>query len=775
VPRSLAAPTRVAGKQLSGDLEKSVLKLKGSQDFARGGDPAQVTDALLKSHRDANLDATSGQLTLPAIDAAALAAATTLQGLADLLMDRLGVSKVRLNNPDGKSLEITVGINPDVQLGMLEPQGLPKSKEDLQRMAQTARGVSSQNDAALKAQMMTSPSKINRVIVGSGFAAVATYVTLPPAERSGTIGIGFAEPWSLRADLLMGQTAEYLQVAGFPNFEDYNWVNRGGYLPSSVFADVTALQRAESGMAVFPGWAGPSEQYDATIHAAGATPGAAQQITLNQSPQAADDPRTQQAQQQQQQLEQQQAQDKRIKPVANADEHIAQRGKAKGKTLIIGAGASSAWNVEQVKSRGGDFAWLARAAPVVDGTNPQQPRGQILQRESYLLATGGGSRNDGNFDWSRMYVGEASSVAVAQPTPDPASRPPTGAAGSNPEPPQRSEAQKKSPWEAPADYQVRVPINTGSSTVLLYTKALDLAGGPGPARKLNTGDPGQAVGDPMSGGRRGAVQMTAQSAAQGDQLADPDNISIQVSASGPGDRGDGLPTLPGGTFGQVVYAIGSDAGAPGGVDQLITRNNITTTIIWDRAMSDPATQWPGNAATGIPPASALGVENKQFQIRVLGAAAASGPGLKGPDQTLYRDARNAQLGRIGDPGGRAEAGISRVGGTFAAANAQVGGGAPQALPNAGRLDAPVPSGGDAAGTQRQPAQAVDPNFTPIVQQDPAQRAQQFADRMQGYISQGLDRPTLMMRWRMFVDSVGELWTQIQNHPAVVRIKNLLGL
>lgn len=65
-------------------------------------------------------------------------------------------------------------------------------------------------------------------------------------------------PWDLRADLAMGQKGDVLQVPGFP-IQPKELMETGGYVPSSRFADATAIARAWKGMAVFAGFAGPVE------------------------------------------------------------------------------------------------------------------------------------------------------------------------------------------------------------------------------------------------------------------------------------------------------------------------------------------------------------------------------------------------------------------------------------------------------------------------------------------------------------------------------------
>lgn len=735
VPTSLVVKP-ISAKANNDALERALLGLKGSQEFGPGGDAAAVTKTLLASHPDAKM-AENGALTLPSAQSGGYGGAASLSALATDIIQQLGVSKVKMENVDGKSVEITVGINPEVKLGKLEPQKPPVGKKELQAMASAARAVINQNDAALKAQMLNSPTKIKRIIVGAGYASVATYVTLPESERQQTIGIGFADPWALRGDLLMGQTAEYLQVAGFPSMADFNVINAGGYLPSSVFADVTALARAEAGMAVFAGWAGQSENFDSQYHQPG---GKAVDLKLQQEKKKADDEDVKRQIALDQAKTEQEEKEKRIKPVVTADEHNNQKAKAKGDTLIIGAGAAASWNVEKT---GGAFFWLARPAAAIPGYTPAQPRGEILLRESYLAATGGGSRNDGVLaNRSKMFIGEAGTIDVVKPGKNPAAKAPIDHPGANPAPPQRTAEQAKEPWDAPAAYKLRVPINTGSGTIMVYTQNLDLAGGPGPARKLHTvpehNPDNKKVGDQVDPARPDKYQMSAESGAKGEQLALPEDIEVQVSTNDTaGERGAGIAMLGSKKVGQVVLAIGADAYAHGGINDLIIRNKIKTTIIWDRAMSNPATEWQGDPVKKIQPASPLGVECKEHSIRVLGAAATDGPGLSPEDNALYKKAQNAHLGRLADPGGRAEGGISRLGGTFQAANAQLDGKPPVALPNAGQNTAPIPSAKTAdgkpndKGTERKEG-TTDPNFTPPLRQTTDQKNDAFDKRMDGY-------------------------------------------
>ena len=80
-----------------------------------GATPAQVTEQLLAAHPDARLDAGSAALTLPPVNSAALAAATTIEALGTALASQTGVGSVTIRKT-GDSITIIGSINPDVTL-----------------------------------------------------------------------------------------------------------------------------------------------------------------------------------------------------------------------------------------------------------------------------------------------------------------------------------------------------------------------------------------------------------------------------------------------------------------------------------------------------------------------------------------------------------------------------------------------------------------------------------------------------------------------------------
>ncbi|MDB5320702.1 MAG: hypothetical protein JWN40_2333, partial [Phycisphaerales bacterium] len=714
VPKSLSLPAPANVSRVTAELEREMLALRGPREIDNGGAPPLVTQQLLSQHPEARLDETSGQLTLPPITSSSLASARSLQELGAILTQQLGVSKVKFELT-GKDLKVTVGINPQTYAADLSaPEAI--GKEKLQQMASEARATCARNDQALKQAILAkNPASIGRIIVGAGFAAVATYVTLPEAERANTIGVGFGDPWAARGENLMGQTSDYLRIPGLPDPELFNIANAGGYIPSQAFADSTAMARAMAGMAVFPGWAGPLEKKeDYDVETAPVTPinaaptGAVQPGSPEASPDAAA------------------AEDKRIKPIANADEQMAQKGKATGPVLVVGGGASAAWNVEKAKNDGASKVdWLARPAPLIPGSETD-PKGNLLTDASFNSASGGGQRN--KLPRNSMFVGNLANSTVNAPpagAPPPAAAP-VGAPGANPQPPERDpDRTRRERWAAP-DFKLRVPIQTENGPILIYANAIDVTNGPGPARNLSS----QSAPDATRAGQRTGLvaspgvgpdgrplpgtipaQINPASVADAAKLVEPKDAKVSVGVvAPPSNRVDstGPNLLAGGEYNQVVVSIGQDAKAYGSYEQLIADFQLKMNIIWDHDLPDPA-NW--RAVQAVP----LGVESEDKSLRILGAAATEGPGLPPPLKAIYLEARNAQLGRIGDPGARAEAGISRVSQTFGAANAQLGGGAAVPLPNAGSIAAPRPDPaapeGD-RGQQKTSPLPNDPTFTP---------------------------------------------------------------
>jgi hypothetical protein len=117
VPRSLEEPSLGALANLSEAVAAQVREAEPGQVIYQSAtaDPQEATEQLLANHPDAAFDTTTGKLTLPPIDTSALAAATSLEQLGQIVAQQTGVSKVTLDkNRDGIALR--GHINPDAIL-----------------------------------------------------------------------------------------------------------------------------------------------------------------------------------------------------------------------------------------------------------------------------------------------------------------------------------------------------------------------------------------------------------------------------------------------------------------------------------------------------------------------------------------------------------------------------------------------------------------------------------------------------------------------------------
>ncbi len=122
VPKSLAV-TPVSVTKPSAELEADAQKMTGAVEVNNGGDPATATQSVI-AHTGAKLDQSTGVLSVPAkIAPATLAASTSVQQLANTVASQLGVSKVKVTNPTGKKLEITIAINPEGKTAEVEVLG----------------------------------------------------------------------------------------------------------------------------------------------------------------------------------------------------------------------------------------------------------------------------------------------------------------------------------------------------------------------------------------------------------------------------------------------------------------------------------------------------------------------------------------------------------------------------------------------------------------------------------------------------------------------------
>jgi hypothetical protein len=117
VPKSLAEPTQAPLEKVGGGLTTQLQKAENNQVIYQKaeGDPKQVTKDLLAQHPDASMDKASGKLTLPPVNTAALASATSLEQLGQLAAQQTGVSKVTLDKTKG-GVALRGHINPDTPL-----------------------------------------------------------------------------------------------------------------------------------------------------------------------------------------------------------------------------------------------------------------------------------------------------------------------------------------------------------------------------------------------------------------------------------------------------------------------------------------------------------------------------------------------------------------------------------------------------------------------------------------------------------------------------------
>ncbi|MFJ8109194.1 hypothetical protein [Streptomyces sp. NPDC096132] len=135
VPRRLVEPAELTIGQVSPELAKEIEQAPDGQAIHQnGGDPKQVTKALLTQHGDAAYDKTSGTLTLPGLSGGS---AGSLSALGSQLAGQTGVSKVTLEKQGAKA-EIWGHINPRVRLAKIA--GLP-TDEAILRIAVTQVGI----------------------------------------------------------------------------------------------------------------------------------------------------------------------------------------------------------------------------------------------------------------------------------------------------------------------------------------------------------------------------------------------------------------------------------------------------------------------------------------------------------------------------------------------------------------------------------------------------------------------------------------------------------
>jgi Domain of unknown function (DUF4157) len=115
VPKSLAEPAPAKLEKLDGALRAELRQAKSGQIIYQknSSDPKAVTKELLAAHPDARLDKATGQLTLPPINKASVAGATSLEQLGQTVAEETGVSKVTLIK-SGTSFSLHLHINPEV-------------------------------------------------------------------------------------------------------------------------------------------------------------------------------------------------------------------------------------------------------------------------------------------------------------------------------------------------------------------------------------------------------------------------------------------------------------------------------------------------------------------------------------------------------------------------------------------------------------------------------------------------------------------------------------
>jgi hypothetical protein len=122
VPKSLVEPATATIEGLSPAVAVAVDQAPPGSTViyqAPDVDPKSVTKNLLATHKDAHLDKTSAQLTLPAIQPGALGSAQTLHQLGEILAHQTGVSSVELQRNGEGNAEIVGSINPRATFAQL--------------------------------------------------------------------------------------------------------------------------------------------------------------------------------------------------------------------------------------------------------------------------------------------------------------------------------------------------------------------------------------------------------------------------------------------------------------------------------------------------------------------------------------------------------------------------------------------------------------------------------------------------------------------------------
>jgi hypothetical protein len=112
-PRRLVAPTELA-INASDPLAQEIEQARSGQSiYQKGGDPAQVTKAVLAQHKDARYDQRSGTLILPKTSWSGQPG--SLASLGSELAAQTGVSQVTLEKKGNNQVEVWVSINPKVK------------------------------------------------------------------------------------------------------------------------------------------------------------------------------------------------------------------------------------------------------------------------------------------------------------------------------------------------------------------------------------------------------------------------------------------------------------------------------------------------------------------------------------------------------------------------------------------------------------------------------------------------------------------------------------
>lgn len=122
-PKRLVEPKPFTIDQAGPELTAEIAAASsGAVIHQTGGDPKQVTKAVLAQHSDARYEKASGTLTLPKVSPGSPA---SLSALGAQVAAETGVSKVSIKKSEDKT-EIWGGINPDVPVGSV---GAPKDHE----------------------------------------------------------------------------------------------------------------------------------------------------------------------------------------------------------------------------------------------------------------------------------------------------------------------------------------------------------------------------------------------------------------------------------------------------------------------------------------------------------------------------------------------------------------------------------------------------------------------------------------------------------------------